>query len=403
MSNRYEKYILFVFLVALFLILPHEVIARAGGGSFSEGYSGGFSGNSSGGFFGSFFNGIISLILFIFALIYFFIITFFAIKKNKQCNSLLQKLSEIDPAWDLNELKSRIEKTFFMVQQAWGERNQDIAKEYMSERLYSKHKIQTDAMLRNGTKNIMININLIEARIVEVMDFKDDSKDFFRVYIIGSMIDYTIKESTNEIIQGDTKSHYFKEIWLFKRILNSWVLDEIDQRTALSDMEQFQSFSETQKEESFVRFVQKVNNSANESPIPVPMSEKQNETQPIIVQSNKKIKQFPKRDIALAILLMDIALVDNNFDIKEHEWIKKILEGCFKLNSEKVISLIEIAKLETENSKDIDSYAQYLRLTLTPKERLEVYNIFEQLIKVDKIIDSFEKKLVQKYKNLLGV
>ena len=44
-----------------------------------------------------------------------------------------------------------------MVQNAWRERNQDLANEFMSEYLYGKHKIQTEEMKLLKEKNILFN------------------------------------------------------------------------------------------------------------------------------------------------------------------------------------------------------------------------------------------------------
>ncbi len=126
------------------------------------------------------------------------------------------------------------------------ERNQEIAKEYMSERLYLKHKTQTDLQIKNNMQNILKKINLKKAQIVEVADYEDDSKDSIWVYIQGSMIDYTIDTKTNEIKSGDSdKVEDFSELWKFiKNSNNELVLDEIDQDVSISDLKNMKSFSE---------------------------------------------------------------------------------------------------------------------------------------------------------------
>ena len=225
-SNKYLPSIclLFVFIVMCFFI-PEDAIARAGGGS------------SKGG-------GILGLILWPFILIYSAIITYIAIKKNKQAKALIAVISKHDNAWDLDSLKARIDETYFKVQTAWRDRDQEIAKDCMSERLYFKHKAQTDDMLKRGIRNVMESINLKEAKIVEVLDYKDNSKDTFWAYIVGSMVDYTIVEKSGELIDGEKKNNSFKELWKFKRQGDTWLLDEIDQDVEISDLRAFNPFSE---------------------------------------------------------------------------------------------------------------------------------------------------------------
>jgi len=151
--NQKQQLIILIGIVTLTMVIilfPDEVMARAGGGS------------SKGG-------GILGLILWPFILIYSGIITYIAAKKNKQAKELLKQISKKDTMWDVGHIKSRVEEAYIKIQQAWRDRDQDIAREYMSNRLYMKHKLQTDDMLKRGIINVMENINLKEATIVSLV------------------------------------------------------------------------------------------------------------------------------------------------------------------------------------------------------------------------------------------
>jgi predicted lipid-binding transport protein (Tim44 family) len=204
-----------------------ELWARAGGGG------------------GGGATGILYLILLPFFIIYSMIVTYMVVKKNKECQSLMQQCADIDSAWNPDSVKARIEQAFLKIQQAWVERNQDIAKDYMSERLYNKHKTQTDAMIVNQRKNILDRLNLIEAKVVQVADFKDNSKDSFWVYLEASAIDYEIDEASGSITSGKKdKEESFAELWKFIRLKNTWVVDEIDQKVSVGDLSHLKSLVE---------------------------------------------------------------------------------------------------------------------------------------------------------------
>ncbi len=213
----------------LVLLQPLELFARAGGGSSGGGGSG----------------GIIGIILLPFFLIYAAFLHYKLNKKNKEAINLVDKIAKIDPIWERNHIKARIEYVFYKVQNAWGERNQDLAKDCMSDRLYTKHKMQTDSMIEKNQIDNMELINLIEVRIVEAIDYKDDSKDTLWAYIKGSMIDYTTDLNTGRVISGKKdKSEEFTELWKFIRGEKDWVLDEIDQKVQITDFYKFHSKSE---------------------------------------------------------------------------------------------------------------------------------------------------------------
>ena len=84
-------------------------------------------------------------------------------------------------------------------------------------------------------------INLKDAKIVEIIDFEDDTKDAFWVLIHGSMIDYTIDEKTGAVVDGSKEDESFEELWRFKRERHGWVLDEIDQKVSIVDLVSFAS------------------------------------------------------------------------------------------------------------------------------------------------------------------
>jgi len=227
MNIEKRKHLMLLLIFLLVFVFTDMVFARAGGGGGGKG------------------GGIVYLILLPFFIIYSIILTFFIKKKNKEANALIEKIEKNDKFWDMETVKKRVEQAYFKVQQAWTERDQDIAKDYMSEALYQKHKMQTDAMISNHEKNVLERINLKDARIVEVLDYKDDAKDKMWVYIRGSMIDYTIDDQTGNVKSGkDNEPEDFAELWKFIRYPHAWVLDEIDQTVTISELAGLASYSE---------------------------------------------------------------------------------------------------------------------------------------------------------------
>lgn len=208
---------------------PLEALARAGGGGGGKG------------------NALVALIFWPILLIYSAIVTYQVNKKNKEAQALLEQLSKADSIWEPRHIQSRVERVFFAVQEAWMERNQDIAKEFISQRLYEKHQMQTDQMIRQNRKNVLERINLISAQVVQTLDFKDDTKDSLVVYIKGSMVDYVEDSLSGKLISGEKdKSGQFSELWTFIRdeSMNNWVLDEIDQSVSIGELKGMASKAE---------------------------------------------------------------------------------------------------------------------------------------------------------------
>jgi Tim44-like domain len=214
-------------IIFLLLLAPEVVLARAGGGGGGHGK-------------GSWLNIIALPIL----LIYSAIITHQVRERNRACRFLLARLKKLDPIWDLDSIRNRINQVFFKVQQAWTERDQNIARDCMSDAIFAKHKMQTDQMISQHRQNVLEDINLIETDIVDVEDFTDNRKDQFWVYVKGSMIDYMIDDRTGLLVSGDRKAEKFTELWKFLRTGDAWVLDEIDQKVSLFDLKKFKATTE---------------------------------------------------------------------------------------------------------------------------------------------------------------
>lgn len=213
---------LLIAIVALYFGATEVAWARAGGGG-----GGGGGGR----------RGLLSwLVALPVAIVYTVILTWLLGIKHRKSRLTLQKAAK-DAIWEFDSIKARIEEVYFQVQRAWMARDQELARDCMSDRLHRKHKLQTDAMIANGTVNMLEDINLLSATLVEVLDFQDDSKDQFWVHIEGSMIDYTVKESSGAVVRGDQKKReLFTELWKFVRVNDRWVLDEIDQEVGISDL-----------------------------------------------------------------------------------------------------------------------------------------------------------------------
>jgi len=214
-------------ILAVCAAVPGLAFARAGGGGGSGGGGGG-------------------ILMLPIILIYLAILHYRLYIKSKEARELLGTVSRLDPAWNIDSMKTIISETFFKVQRAWMERDQTIARDRMSKAIYENYKAQTDQMKAEHKKNMMEKVELLGSRIVSVLDYKDDTKDSFWVYIEGSMIDYTINDQTNEVISGTPgKAEKFTELWKFIREPQGWVLDKIDPEVSLDDLKVLTSMTES--------------------------------------------------------------------------------------------------------------------------------------------------------------
>lgn len=239
------KKISIILLVILITNGPLIAFARPGGGGGGGSSGGGGGGSSSGGSSSSYHGGSSRYnrgndnpIAFILNLGVFAIISSAGAiilkvrlsKKKVKSVKAIKSLSEKDANWDYRYIKKDIEEAFYKVGVAWMERNQDLAKEYISEKLYNKHRMQNEWMIVRNEKNILKNMKLLGAKPIGVIDKVGTNKDCIWVHIKAKSIDYTINDETNEVIEGSPyKSVYYEEYWKFIKSEYRWILDEIRQ------------------------------------------------------------------------------------------------------------------------------------------------------------------------------
>lgn len=229
--------IFFMIIVLSFIFCFSNVYARAGGGT-----SGGSSGSSSSSSstrgtrghssrrsnnpFGQLVNGIVFVI---FSCSTIIIVKIRLTKAKTKTRKKFKKLK-----WDYDEVKKRIEDTYFVIQEAWSNGDMSSAKGYMMPDLLESFQIKLDWQDVANKKNIMHDIKLLEFYPVSLIDVPGDEKDIIWVYIKGKMVDYIVDMESGQVIEGSTTDKVFVEFWQFKKNEDSkWALNKILQENEL--------------------------------------------------------------------------------------------------------------------------------------------------------------------------
>ena len=120
-----------------------------------------------------------------------------------------------DPNFDERAFLDRAQTSFFKIQQAWAARNQDVARECMSDALYERHKMQTDQLIANHQVDVLENVVIGNAHVISAT--AGNAFDSIIVAFTASMTDYTIDEQTRKVVDGNQFRQTFTEFWTFIR------------------------------------------------------------------------------------------------------------------------------------------------------------------------------------------
>lgn len=214
------------------------ILLRAGGGGSSGGGSsgGGSSGSGSSHYSGTgrqstLFESIIHFIMMPFVLFSSSILFYYKLtKRSRKSKKLMKQMMQSDNAWKFKDISAIVNKSYIAIQTAWTNMDMTPAKQYMSDELYESFQTKLNWMSCRNEKNILENIQLIQALPVAVHDDCDDSRDYIWFYIKGKMVDYIIDTNTQLKVSGSTAPASFVEYWQFTREENNWVLNKILQK-----------------------------------------------------------------------------------------------------------------------------------------------------------------------------
>ncbi len=224
-----KKYthLLLVLLVLTALLYADTLFARGGGG-------GGTGGGGKGPF---------SLIAFIIWGIYTIIVSVVLFFKKMDARSV--SASNTDKMWDITLLENTTEQFFYKFQDAWMKRDLNPIRDMMTSNFYDSYQWQLDGMKTRGEVNMMEDISLSSVNIISCKDYIDNKKDSFTAYIKGSIVDYTINETTNEVIKNSGKeSEKFVDAYVFLRAGNKWLADKVFNEPSLGVIFDAASFKE---------------------------------------------------------------------------------------------------------------------------------------------------------------
>lgn len=142
----------------------------------------------------------------------------------------LRHIKQMDPGFDEARCGDACMDTFFKIQGAWAERDMSSVRSLLTEEMY--RTIQDDAEKLKAEKKInkLDNIAVRSTDVVEA--WQESGKDFITVRFYANLVDYTVDESTGQVVSGSkTDPVKFEEYWTFVRPVgnNPWQLSAITQ------------------------------------------------------------------------------------------------------------------------------------------------------------------------------
>lgn len=142
-------------------------------------------------------------------------------KSNNYQDVSTSKIVEVDPTINIADLKSKAFTIYRDIQTAWMNFDTDTIRKLTTDEIYNMYSSQLETLKLKGQKNIMKDIALEEAKIIDIK--KVNNIITVSVYLRVKCYDYVIKEATGETVRGKDKQKIIIEyvISLVKSAVNN--------------------------------------------------------------------------------------------------------------------------------------------------------------------------------------
>jgi len=137
------------------------------------------------------------------------------VQASSDMQANLQRLKGRDSDFDAEKFLGRAGQAFLKVQQAWSMQEMAPARAFISDGVMERFSIQIDMQKVDGKRNIMDDVRVDKADILEVES--DRFFDTLHVRIQASAVDKEVSLKDGSLLFGSNEPQEFSEVWSFVR------------------------------------------------------------------------------------------------------------------------------------------------------------------------------------------
>jgi len=127
----------------------------------------------------------------------------------------LEEIRAHDPGFDLEQFTQQVQRSFFIVQEAWSERRPEMSRQVMADSLWQQHRDQIQGYI-DGHKRNMLDY-LAVSNVWPVAAHSDTTYDTITVRIVAACADYDVDDKNGRVVRGDRQVKQWAEDWTFQR------------------------------------------------------------------------------------------------------------------------------------------------------------------------------------------
>ena len=123
-----------------------------------------------------------------------------------------------------------------------------------------------------------------------------------------------------------------------------------------------------------------------------------------VANKEKNNSDLDENAFTITCVLVEAALVDENFGSEEKKIITKIIKNHFKINNVKDIKKIIDKAIKTiEENSDLITFTKKIKQNWSIEKRIEVIEMLWKVCLVDGILEPYEDMLIRRVSGLIYV
>ncbi len=127
----------------------------------------------------------------------------------------LAAISGHDPGFSQEAFLEQVQRTFFIVQEAWTKRQPGLSRQVMADGLWQQHRVQIQGYVDAHKRNVLEDLAVGDLTIIAA--HHDANYDTITVRVLAACADYDVNDDNSRVIRGDRHVGNWTEDWTFQR------------------------------------------------------------------------------------------------------------------------------------------------------------------------------------------
>jgi predicted lipid-binding transport protein (Tim44 family) len=127
----------------------------------------------------------------------------------------LAAITAHDPDFDKEAFLEQVQRTFFVVQEAWSQRKPDMSRQVMADGLWQQHKVQIQGYIDAHKRNVLEDLAVADLSIIAA--HSDTTYDTITVRVTAGCADYDVDDQSGKVVRGNKAFENWMEDWTFQR------------------------------------------------------------------------------------------------------------------------------------------------------------------------------------------